>query len=492
MSLRGAGGLTGVLAVALAIAVPAALARGSAHGALEQPAGKAGCASETGHGGSCSDLKGLLFPTAIALSPAPNRDVYVTFGGADYPSRGIAHLVAAVPADPKARPLELSQPLGNGKGCISNTGNTDGAGACAAGRALSSPASVAVSPDGRNVYVASGGSSDAVVVFARNPRDGELAQLPGSDGCVSETGGDGCADGKGLDGPASVAVSPDGKNVYLASGDGVAVFGRVLGLRENASPWGRLIQLPGSAGCVSETASRGACADGRALSGANSVTVSPDGKNVYVASTTSQAVAMFTRDSITGGLTQLKGKAGCVSDTGSRGECAHGRGLKQASSVAVSPDGRNVYVAAKGSSAVAVFAREPARGVLTQLPGPAGCVFPGLGCTPVGALRDPMSIAVSPDGRNVYVSSKSHQGALVVLAREKGDGRLTQLPGKDGCVADSPLAPFSVFVCAVARGLDANVPLAPQRAALGIAIRRDGRHLYVAATNAVLVFTPHR
>ena len=61
-----------------------------------------------------------------------------------------------------------------------------------------------------------------MVVFARNPTTGALAQLNGLAGCVSEDGSDDgmamlCADGQGLVGAIAVTVSPDGLNVYAAS-----------------------------------------------------------------------------------------------------------------------------------------------------------------------------------------------------------------------------------------------------------------------------------
>src|SRR5262245_50822548 len=80
-----------------------------------------------------------------------------------------------------------------------------------------------------------------------------------------------------------------------------------------------LIQLPGTAGCTSETGDGGLCADGVALESTGSATVSPDGRNVYVTSQSSDAVATFDRDPIDGALTQKAGTSGCVSETGSGG-----------------------------------------------------------------------------------------------------------------------------------------------------------------------------
>ncbi len=47
---------------------------------------------------------------------------------------------------------------------------------------------------------------------------GDLTQPAGTAGCISQTGAGPCADGHALDGAHGVAVSPDGKSVYVASG----------------------------------------------------------------------------------------------------------------------------------------------------------------------------------------------------------------------------------------------------------------------------------
>ena len=287
---------------------------------------------------------------------------------------------------------------------------------------------MAVSPDGKSVYVAST-DSDAVVRLNRNTTTGAITQPAGTAGCISETGAGPCADGHGLDGANAVAVSPDGKSVYVASYASDAV----VRLNRNTTT-GAITQPAGTAGCISETGA-GPCADGHALDGAYAVAVSPDGKSVYVASYGSDAVARLNRNTTTGAITQPAGTAGCISETGA-GPCADGHGLdgavlgggepgrkerlrrlrrqrrrgapqpqhdhrgdhparrdrrlrqrdgggalrrrprarRRATSVAVSPDGKSVYVASARSDAVARLNRNTTTGAITQPAGTAGCI----------------------------------------------------------------------------------------------------------------------
>jgi DNA-binding beta-propeller fold protein YncE len=88
------------------------------------------------------------------------------------------------------------------------------------------------------------------------------------------------------------------------------------------------------------------------------VDVSADGKSVYAASHLSNAVVRLSRNTSTGAITQPAGSAGCISETGS-GPCADGHGLITPLSVAVSADGKSVYVASLTSDAVVRFNRAP-------------------------------------------------------------------------------------------------------------------------------------
>ena len=150
--------------------------------------------------------------------------------------------------------------------------------------------------------------------------------------------------------------------------------------RQKPATRGTLTQLPGSRGCLVDrsTPSRG-CGTARALEGpgpfmgSRAIAVSPDGRNVYVASSRSNAIAVFRRNPKTGALGQPSGAVGCVAAKGASG-CGKAIGLNGANSVAVSANGRNVYATARGSNAVTAFRRDRSTGALHQLPGAAGCI----------------------------------------------------------------------------------------------------------------------
>jgi 6-phosphogluconolactonase (cycloisomerase 2 family) len=124
--------------------------------------------------------------------------------------------------------------------------------------------------------------------------------------------------------------------------------------------------------CVRHGTATKACrGSARTLDGATDVDVSGDGRNLYVAARVSGAVATFLRDPAAGVLTQLGGENGCISGGGADGcRLSTSDSLRGARGVAVSPDGRTVYAGAFRASALSVLRRKPA---------------PGAGCTPVSA-----------------------------------------------------------------------------------------------------------
>ena len=245
-------------------------------------------------------------------------------------------------------------------------------------------------------------------------------------------------------------------------------------------PPGGLTQLRGAKGClVDRTAAAGTCAKVRALKGpgafmgSRAIAVSPDGRNVYVASAGSDAIAVFSRDRKTGALTQAKGKGGCVAAK-SRNGCGLAVGIDAPNSVAVSPDGRNVYATARNSSTLLTFSRDPRDGWIHQRPG-TGCIggipLP-LFCGSANGMVTPDVVAVSPDGRNVYVGS-FFGNSVASFARDASTGDLTQLAGTAGCIATATSG------CAVGVGLNGVE---------GLGVSGDGASVYAAGalSNAIV------
>ena len=416
-------------------------------GRLVQPRGAEGCVHRTAIN-RCARGRALTSPEDLVVSP-DGRHVYV----ASYGSHAVAVFA-------RSRRTGLLEQLPGQRGCV----RQGRGGGCAPGRALGGPASIAISPDGRNVYVAASGS-DALGVFARNRRTGVLRQLPGSSGCFSALPGGGCTVGRALNEPTSVAASPDGARVYVAGRrfpSGVAVFAR--------APDGSLSQPEGMGGCVSHRGGLG-CSAARAMSAPEEVLVTPDSRHVLVAGSRSNAVAVL-RSGPTG-LSQADGAAGCISRAGDEG-CAAGRELRGPVDLAISADGRSVYTASSIADGVAVLRRDRVTGALAQSSRRTGCISQGGSggrCEPGKALDEVWGIAISPDGRNVYaVSSKVNM--LGAMARDRESGGLTQLPGRFACFIRG-----EGFGCPEGRGLTV---------AVAVAVSPDGRNVYVASEDAYL------
>ena len=253
---------------------------------------------------------------------------------------------------------------------------------------LNSSAELAISPDGRHVYAA-GSPVNSVVAFSRDPATFALTVLD------AETG---LAD---LAGASSVAVSPDGLHVYVtgATAGNVVIFDRDA--NSASAGFGELTYSSTYAGPV----------------GAFGLAVSPDGRNLYVASgAASDRLDVLERDPATGGLTSLEffsdGSGGITRLDGAR-------------SVAISPDGLRVYVAATDDDAVVVFDRAPADGRLTFDEERFEGGVDASGDAIIG-LSGVVDLALAPDGLDIYLTSPVD--AAVVSFRDTGDLEFTPSP----------------------------------------------------------------
>jgi DNA-binding beta-propeller fold protein YncE len=429
-------------------------------GSLVQLPGRSGClVDRSKRRAGCALVRALRGPApflgsdAVAISP-DGKNVYV----ASSKSNAIAVFRR------NASTGKLTQGSGTA-GCIA----AGGAGGCAKGLGLDGPNSVAVSADGNSVYATSL-TSNAVAILRRNRSTGALTQARNGGGCIANSPTTGCATGRALDGPDVVAVSPDGRNVYVGSfkGNALAVFSR----RRST---GALSQPAGTTGCITNTPISG-CSTGLALAAPEGMALSGDGEEVYVAAAVSNALDVLARKPSTGALTQATNGTGCIVESALAG-CATGAQLGGADAVAVSHNDADVYVTSLLSNSVTAFTRTPSTGQLTQQAGTSACVIYllAVGCSLGRTLSAPEGLAVSPDDTNVYAAAFG-SGAIDVFNRNANSGAVTQKPRAPGCVVSR-----------------ATPDCTHGRALLGVsslAVSPDGRYAYSAAfaSNAVDVF----
>ncbi|HKP90753.1 MAG TPA: beta-propeller fold lactonase family protein [Thermoleophilaceae bacterium] len=440
--------------VSATLLVAAALAPASAGAASPPGEGRltpiptpGGCWSELATAG-CLDSNQLSHAADVVVS-ADNRFAYV----ASYESSSLTGFrVDPASGAIKERVACWSQTLSFG---------------CTKGNGLDGARGLALSPDGKTIYVASAyhvSDDGAVAAFALDPATGRVSAQRN---CMSAKGAGGCGKEAGLEGAQNVAVSEDGKRVYVsayyggpsqgaltsfgtapsgavgtetscATGtiggapgcqesstvlhpSGIAVDGSELFFTSGADGGAVLsyhlkadgtLEFPDK--CIAEVASGSLClTDGDGLAGANGLVLSADGHNVYVSSGEGGgAVASFSRKA-TG---ELNAELNCF-DVPGNANCRRGRGLSGALGVGVGPDGENVYL---GSfDGLAAFSVDPVTGALDN---EVQCfkAAADAGCVGAAGVTRATGIAVTGDRRAVYVAAQMSGagGAVRVFRRE--------------------------------------------------------------------------
>jgi DNA-binding beta-propeller fold protein YncE len=327
-------------------------------------------------------------------------------------------------------------------GCVSEPLSELCAGA---GYGLEQAVGVAVSPNGDNVYVAGAGGG-AVSVLDRGA-DGSLtfsACIGGTDSGVDPQ----CSTSAGVLTPEAVAVSPDGKDVYVLDHGQIDVFARAS---NGALSWSGCVGDADQTGCA-------ATAPGHTLYPYHypgAIVVSPDGDEVYTATDDgggpNGAIDAFAR-AANGSLTAI----GCVDAAGgTESGCAtQSPAIVAAGSLAISPAG---YLFAGAGDAVASF-KIAANGALSTV----GCIGGVSGCVShddlEGANGSPDALALAPDGSTLYVAA---HGSATIDELSTTNGALGSL----GCVGAS-----------ASSGCGATV--APVCGPTGLAVSGDGNDLY--------------
>jgi DNA-binding beta-propeller fold protein YncE len=328
-------------------------------------------------------------PAGIAV-PGDERHVYVT--GADNLREEDAVGVAGYVRDGRSGAL---RPLPQGVVCPRPARAP--AGDCLAPRGGLADVDLVATRDGRFLY---GASEQGIIVLRRDPATGALSQPDGAGGCLltdsrttqRQVDLRDCAVDRTIGVVRDLALSPDGAQLYVAAEPDDGRGGGLTVLRRDAGS---------GALTVTQTLRRGFADEG-----AINVTLTP---GAAYATDSDFAVHVLRRARSDGRLTQLRGRAGCVSVDP---RCTFPRASSSPEEIAVTPNGRAAFLA--DASALDLFARAGS-GALRQARGAGACHTrdgtDGLGGGPRICVRSGLKslraglggLAVTPDGRHLIV-----------------------------------------------------------------------------------------
>jgi DNA-binding beta-propeller fold protein YncE len=361
------------------------------------------------------------------------------------------------------------------------------------GSGLSYPLSLTASADGRSLYAVSS-RDDAVMTFRARPLTfqscltANVERRHGKQPCKGLPGA-GSEDAlSGFNGVRFITSSPDGRSVYTLSAD------HSLGIFARNPRSGKLAYK----GCI--TGATGANSTGKrrvcrpiptatpvyegihsGLGGPASLTVSPDGRFVYVAARADAAVSTFARERdgslsfrgcLTGGITgTVVGLQSVCTPVGP--ENSHGSGLRGINRIVISPDGTSLYASAPKVSSVTEFQRDPATGQLVYrgcISGESRGLGPGNPCRPIPTAQEAgfdsgmwliERLAISRDGRSLYGAARG-DNAIAGFSRDPATGVLTYLGAEQALdePTDLALSPSGRSLFVSARGDLAIVRLA--------------------------------
>jgi DNA-binding beta-propeller fold protein YncE len=335
-------------------------------------------------------------------------------------------------------------------GCV---GTLSGCGAPGNSAVWSHPQTVAVSPDGTQLYVGAGFQSEAIshltLDASGNPTFSDCVGVH-TTGCLFVD--------DNLDGLGQVVLSPDGTQLYAGS-NGELFEGTSFLTASSLDHFplgagGGFLQKLGGGGlaeadCVGEGSG---CAPWVLINSPHGIAVSPQGGHVYVADGTGNLAHLSASPAL--------GAFDCVGASGACVAPNPTEALYGSDAVALSPDGKQLYVGgAHGVSHLTIGAS----GTATF----ENCIGSLSGCTatnPSTVLNSVSSLAVSPDGHNLYVGA----GVITHLTLDSS-GNMTFhdcIGGYEECSSVPYVAP-----------------------AVDLALSPGGAQLYAAGGSAIAHFT---
>ncbi len=258
------------------------------------------------------------------------------------------------------------------------------------GSGLSGPTSLTVSPDSRFVYVAARGDA-AVATFARNP-DGSLSYR----GCLSDGTAGVVAGSQPACSPIAdpagnptasilrsvnrMVISPDGTSLYATTpkSSSLAEFRRDPTSGQLTYAGCITGQIgPYTATCLPIPTAAEAAGWQSGMYLIDRLAISADGHSLYGVAHGDSAIDSFSRDPVTGALTYT----GCLTGDSMLGQrlrmdnpctpvpdarpLAAGSGLGDPGDLAISPNGRSIFVADLKDLAVTRLGRNPTSGALS-------------------------------------------------------------------------------------------------------------------------------
>jgi hypothetical protein len=317
---------------------------------------------------------------------------------------------------------------------LDNCTHLPGASANAVEAPISDPTALAITHDGRSVYVGSGNFTGSTIAeFARDPLtgvlsyqgcvSGSLASGPGAAGCALLPSATGEGDGSGLEGVSGIAVSREGRRLYVtaAEDESIVTFTR--------NPAGGALSF---SSCVSSDPKVGTCRQvpgGRhLLAGVRAPLLPGDGHSIDVAAPRADAVAAFAlaksgRATFANCVTYRHDLPVCGGRPGPRSPAA---ALSNPGGLAESFDGKLVF-ATSGNGSVVTLSRRGAGGRLSAVGCVSGVVGNGRACSLVpGAGKvtknSPLSGAGDPlvRGKTLFVAARGANGIAELAVRRRG------------------------------------------------------------------------